>query len=150
QAEDRRSSRGRTGWSRGLAVAAALALTIGLSSGLTWWATRPAADDVLAQDIAASHVRALLVDSHRMDVASSDEHTVKPWFNGKLDYAPPVFDWTADGFPLVGGRIDYVGGRPVSVLVYRHAQHLISLYVWPAGSKAPQNHQVAERQGFHL
>jgi anti-sigma factor RsiW len=135
---------------RWLAAAAALVLAAGLGAGGALWAGRPGPEAGLAREVAASHIRALLVDSHRTDVASSDEHTVKPWFNGKLDYAPPVNDWTREGFPLVGGRLDYVGGRTVSVMVYRHRQHLISLYVWPAAQSGSTPHQVEDAQGFHL
>ena len=68
---------------------------------------------------------------HLVDVESTDQHTVRPWFNGKIDYAPPVTDFAASGFTLVGGRMDYVGGRPVAVLVYRHKAHLVNLFIWP-------------------
>src|SRR5207253_9926151 len=90
------------------------------------------------EEILSSHVRSLL-SQHPVDVVSTDQHTVKPWFNGRLDYAPPVLDLTAQGFPLAGGRVDYVGHRPVAVLIYRYQQYPIDLYVLPAvgGISAP-------------
>jgi anti-sigma factor RsiW len=84
-----------------------------------------------------------------MDVVSTDQHTVKPWFDGRLDFAPPVKDLAAQGFPLIGGRLDYLDGHPAAALVYRRAKHLIDLYAWPAqgGMTAPR---ADERNGYNL
>ena len=87
----------------------------------------------MGQELVTSHVRALL-SQHSMDVLSTDQHTVKPWFNGRLDYAPPVIQLPAGDFPLAGGRVDYADHRMVAVLIYRYQQHPIDLYVFPAAS----------------
>jgi anti-sigma factor RsiW len=88
-------------------------------------------EDRLTEQVLAGHVRSVLAGRPE-DVATSDRHTIKPWFAGRLDYSPPVVDLAARGFPLRGGRLDYVGGRPVAVLVYQAGNHLVSVYVWPA------------------
>ncbi|MDR5857442.1 anti-sigma factor [Caballeronia sp. LZ062] len=93
-------------------------------------AARMPPDSPIAQEIVSSHVRALMSD-RPIDVLSSDKHTVKPWFNGRIDYAPPVIDPAGPGFALVGGRLDYIGHRPVAVVVYRYLKHPIDVYVFP-------------------
>lgn len=132
-------------WLRPAAIAASLcALTIG--AGL--FLAAPSDQDRLAEELVAGHVRSLQVD-HLADVASSDQHTVKPWFNGKIDFAPPVVDLAAQGFRLEGGRLDYVGGHSAAVLVYRHGAHPINVYIWPAAGAAQAPRQRDE-QGYHL
>lgn len=132
-----------------LALAASFVLAIVLSSGTTWYITAADRQGQLAQEVVASHVRSLQAD-HLTDVASSDQHTVKPWFDGKLDLAPPVVDLKARGFPLVGGRLDYVDRRPVAALVYRYKQHVINLFVWTTSAGGPAPSPPAEIHGYNL
>jgi anti-sigma factor RsiW len=109
-------------------------------------------DRAIEHDLLASHVRSLM-PGHLTDVASSNQHNVKPWFNGRLDYSPPVHDLSDAGFPLVGGRVDYVGNRAVAVLVYQRRQHLISVYVWPSAADiegGAEHTPVQTRQGYHM
>ncbi|HEV2160775.1 MAG TPA: hypothetical protein VGR52_00870 [Stellaceae bacterium] len=102
----------------------------------------------LPDQVLAGHLRAL-EPGHLEDVMSTDQHTVKPWFDGKLDFAPPVKDLKADGFPLEGGRLDYLDGRRVAAMVYGRAKHVIDLYAWPeAGADAAPS--VTERDGYNI
>lgn len=142
---DRSAARSRSLW-RSIAVAASVAV---VAVGSWQLAQRRAAGDALADQVLASHVRSLM-PGHLMDVASSDQHTVKPWFDGKLDFSPPVADFAGRGFPLLGGRLDYVAGRPVAALVYGRRRHTISVFVWPAGPGSVGGTGIVTRQGYHL
>jgi anti-sigma factor RsiW len=107
------------------------------------------AEDGLVREVVAGHVRSLMAD-HLMDIASSDQHTVKPWIAGKLDFSPPVKDMTAQGYPLAGGRLDYLGGRSVMALVYRRHGHTINLFVWPQGAQGDSGVRAESNQGYNL
>src|SRR5438552_14329527 len=131
-------------WLRPAASFAAVAL-------VTWVVTlgvmRPGEDERITQDVLASHVRATL-SSRFYDVASSDQHTVKPWLSARLAFSPPVADLSASDFELLGGRLDYIGAQPVAVLVYKRRQHVIDVFVWPVEEQKAG--QTLTRDGFNI
>ena len=132
-----------------LGLAAALAVVVGLlflnQRGMF---DRPGGN-ALVEEVISSHVRSLLA-THLLDVPSTDQHTVKPWFNGKLKFSPPVQDFTAQGFRLIGGRLDYINGREVAALVYQRNKHIINLFIAPSDSGRTEAVQSFANNGYNV
>ncbi|HET9180288.1 MAG TPA: anti-sigma factor [Terriglobia bacterium] len=145
----------QTRWGRfptwATAAAALAALVVIISILAPRW-SRPPQQDSLAEEVVSSHIRSLM-PNHLTDVVSSDQHTVKPWFDGRLDFSPSVIDLAREGFPLAGGRLDYLGGRAVAALVYERGKHLINVFTWPDGASSTDSGALVKasaRQGYNV
>jgi len=133
------------GWG-GAAAAAVLLVAIIVRGVLP---TGSSAGDLTAREVVDDHLRSLTAN-HLTDVLSSNQHTVKPWFDGRLNFTPPVEDLGVDGFPLVGGRLDYLDNRPVAAVVYRRRQHIINLFISPAEHAADTLPVTQVRGGYNI
>ena len=129
------------------AVAALLIVSVG--AFLVMNGMRSSHQQLIASAVLAGHIRSLQ-PGHLIDVPSSDRHTVKPWFQGKLDFSPPVPDLSELGWKLVGGRLDYVDGRPVAVLIYQRRMHNINVFLWPNHGTADDAIREEDAQGYQI
>ena len=143
-----RELRGIAGRPRERVRWSAMAASLLVALGIGWLGGNLTGSGQGGDELVSTYLRVASSD-HAVDVASTDRHTVKPWFAGRIDYSPPVYDLTSQGFPLEGGRVDVVGGRKVSVLVYHHNQHRIALSLWPS-SAADTPPKVTTRDGFAM
>ena len=147
-AETRRQSRPKF-WTWG-GMAAGMAAASVISWNVALMQARSSGDDLLERELASAHVRSLMADGHLNDVISTDQHTVKPWFQGRLDFAPVVNDLAPSGYPLTGGRLDYINGRPVAALTYRSRLHVMNLFEWPAANPGETKPELVTRHGYAL
>jgi anti-sigma factor RsiW len=132
-----------------LALAAAFAVVLGLAFLYQSASLGQSRSSALADEVTSSHLRSLLA-THLLDVPSTDQHTVKPWFDGKLKFSPPVQDFTDHGFRLIGGRLDYLNGREVAALVYQRNKHIINLFIWPSEPGSNTAAQSFAKDGYNI
>jgi anti-sigma factor RsiW len=133
---------------RSLGLAASAAFLVVMTAAIATRFNQFSPEEQTLREVVAGHVRSLMVN-HLADVASTDQHTVKPWFNGKLDFSPPVKDLASEGFPLIGGRMDVIDDRPVAALVYRRHAHYINLFIWPAARESSAE-EMTSRRGYNV
>jgi anti-sigma factor RsiW len=144
--EERQPGRLLQNW---MALAASVLLFVSAAWNVALLRSHSSARDLLAQEVLSSHLRSL-IGTHLVDVPSSDQHTVKPWFNGKLNFSPDVKDFARQGFPLIGGRIEYLDDKPVAALIYQRRKHLINLFLWPESSSSSSGYSEMTKRGYNL
>jgi anti-sigma factor RsiW len=145
EAETRASERPVNAWWMRPMAFSGLAAAVLLIVGSVFLLLPSGASHGQIDELVGSHVRSLEAN-HLLDVESTDQHTVKPWFEGKIEFSPPVVDFSAEGFPLIGGRLDYLDQKKVAALIYRRNKHVINVFIWPGGCSS----EIDTRQGFNL
>jgi anti-sigma factor RsiW len=136
-------------WRHWMTSAASILAVVGIGWLLLPERARTSSEDVLTEELTADHIRSLM-GSHLTDVASTDQHTVKPWFATRVDFSPEVRDLTDRGFPLIGGRLDYAGGRQVASVVFQRRSHVINLFTWPAARDVTAQGRPLKSRGFNV
>jgi len=147
QASDDEAGRWHARWQRKLLWASVGALSLVVV--LMFTLHTPPSESLMMEEVLSAHVRSLM-PGHLLDIPSSDQHTVKPWFNGKLDFSPPVTDFSDQGFPLAGGRLDYFGSRQVAAAVYQRRKHLINLFIRPSARPGNVAEKSFSKQGYNV
>jgi anti-sigma factor RsiW len=135
-------------WWRSLAIGATATAMALLAWNLSFRFLDRGNNPALLEEVVSGHVRSLMAD-HLTDLTSAERHSVKPWLSNRLDFAPPVHDFASEGFALLGGRLDYVDGKPAAAIVYRYRQHLINVFVWPSPESKDSPIRISNHRGYN-